>query len=58
MTVDCSEDPRLWVACVVGATVDENLLAMFRDAVFEGIMGIRRGVTMSQDDLTCEEILE
>ena len=37
VTVDCSEDPRLWVECVVGATVDEDLLTMFRDAGFEDI---------------------
>ncbi|QIT56597.1 methyltransferase domain-containing protein [Aquisalimonas sp. 2447] len=41
VTVDCSEDPRLWVECVVGATVDEDLLAMFRDAGFEDIRIIR-----------------
>ncbi|AHE97055.1 MerC family mercury resistance protein [Thioalkalivibrio paradoxus] len=37
VTVDCAEDPRLWVECVVGATVDEDLLHMFRDAGFEDI---------------------
>lgn len=37
VTVDCREDPRLWVECVVGATVDEDLLALFRDAGFEDL---------------------
>jgi arsenite methyltransferase len=37
VTVDCREDPRLWVECIVGATVEENLLALFRDAGFEDI---------------------
>ncbi len=42
VTVDCSDDPRLWVECVVGATVDEELLAMFQDAGFEHIRVVRR----------------
>ena len=37
VTVDCAEDPRLWVECVVGATVEEDLLNMFRDAGFEDV---------------------
>lgn len=37
VTADCSEDPRLWVECVVGATVDEDLLALFREAGFENV---------------------
>lgn len=37
VTVDCHEDPRLWVECVVGATVDEDLLLLFRDAGFEDV---------------------
>lgn len=37
VTADCSEDPRLWVECVVGATVDEELLALFGEAGFEDI---------------------
>lgn len=37
VTADCSEDPRLWVECVVGATVDEDLLALFREAGFEDV---------------------
>ncbi|SEP01444.1 MerC family mercury resistance protein [Aquisalimonas asiatica] len=41
VTVDCSDDPRLWVECVVGATVDEDLLALFRDAGFEDIRVVR-----------------
>lgn len=41
VTVDCDSDPRLWVECVVGATVEENLLAMLGDAGFEDIRIIR-----------------
>lgn len=41
VTVDCSTDPRLWVECVVGATVDDDLLAMFRDAGFEDVRVLR-----------------
>ncbi|MEX2476694.1 methyltransferase domain-containing protein [Marinobacter sp.] len=41
VTVDCDSDPRLWVECVVGATVEENLLAMLGDAGFESIRVIR-----------------
>ncbi|GHC17711.1 MerC family mercury resistance protein [Aidingimonas halophila] len=37
VSVDCHDDPRLWVECVVGATVKEDLLAMLRDAGFEDI---------------------
>lgn len=37
VTVDCQDDPRLWVECIVGATVEEDLLAMFADAGFEDI---------------------
>lgn len=37
VTVDCHSDPRLWVECVVGATVDEDLLDLFRDAGFEDV---------------------
>lgn len=37
ITVDCDDDPRLWVECVVGATVDEDLHTYFRDAGFEAI---------------------
>ncbi|MFC3285000.1 MerC family mercury resistance protein [Litchfieldella rifensis] len=37
VSVDCHDDPRLWVECVVGATVEEDLLALFHDAGFEDI---------------------
>ncbi|QTF92020.1 MerC family mercury resistance protein, partial [Halomonas sp. BM-2019] len=37
VSVDCHEDPRLWVECVVGATVKEDLLALFEEAGFEEI---------------------
>lgn len=37
VTVDCGTDPRLWVECIVGATVEEDLLAIFGDAGFEDI---------------------
>lgn len=37
VSVDCHEDPRLWVECVVGATIKENLLALFSDAGFRNI---------------------
>ncbi|GGX85978.1 hypothetical protein GCM10007160_11480 [Litchfieldella qijiaojingensis] len=41
VSVDCHEDPRLWVECVVGATVKEDLLALFHDAGFEDIRILR-----------------
>lgn len=41
VTVDCHDDPKLWVECVVGATVDEDLIELFRDAGFEGIQVVR-----------------
>jgi arsenite methyltransferase len=41
VTVDCHEDPRLWVECVVGATVEEDFLTMFRDAGFEDVEVMR-----------------
>lgn len=41
VTADCSEDPRLWVECVVGATVDEELLALFREAGFMDVRVVR-----------------
>lgn len=37
VTVNCDDDPRLWVECVVGATVDEDLFMYFRDAGFEDL---------------------
>jgi len=42
VTPDCEDDPKLWAECVVGATVDENYLNMFRDAGFEQIEIIRK----------------
>ncbi|KAA0012762.1 methyltransferase domain-containing protein [Billgrantia pellis] len=42
VSVDCHEDPRLWVECVVGATVKEELLALFEEAGFEEIRVINR----------------
>lgn len=41
VTPDCKADPKLWAECVVGATVDEDYLALFRDAGFECIEGLR-----------------
>lgn len=41
VTVDCRTDPRLWVECVVGATVEEDFLALFRDAGFEDVQVLR-----------------
>lgn len=41
VTVDCHGDPRLWVECVVGATVEEDFLTLFRDAGFEDIRVLR-----------------
>lgn len=37
VTVDCDDDPRLWVECVVGATVDEELLELLRETGFEEV---------------------
>ncbi len=31
---ECHDDPKLWAECVVGATVDEDYLDLFRDAGF------------------------
>lgn len=42
VTVDCEDDPRLWVECVVGATVEEDLLAMLGDAGFKDIRILNR----------------
>ena len=42
VTVDCHSDPRLWVECVVGATIEEDFLALFRDAGFEDVEIVRR----------------
>ncbi len=41
VTPDCEDDPKLWAECVVGATVDETYLNMFRDAGFEDIEVLR-----------------
>ena len=37
VTPDCLGDAKLWAECVVGATVDEEYLEMFRDAGFEDV---------------------
>lgn len=41
VTVDCHTDPRLWVECVVGATIEEQFLDLFRQAGFEEIELLR-----------------
>ncbi len=41
VTPDCEDDPKLWAECVVGATVDESYLEMFRDAGFENLEVLR-----------------
>lgn len=41
VTPDCEDDPKLWAECVVGATVDENYLHMFRDAGFDQVEVLR-----------------
>jgi arsenite methyltransferase len=35
-------DPKLWAECVVGATVDEDYLDLFRSAGFVGVTVLRR----------------
>ena len=42
VNVNCDSDPRLWVECVVGATVEDSLLAMLGDAGFENVRILRR----------------
>lgn len=42
VSVDCESDPRLWVECVVGATVEEDLLDMLGDAGFIDIQVLKR----------------
>ncbi len=37
VTRDCATDPKLWAECVVGATVDEAYLQLFRDAGFDDV---------------------
>lgn len=41
VTLDCATDPKLWAECVVGATVEEDYLALFRDAGFEEVALLR-----------------
>jgi SAM-dependent methyltransferase len=41
VTPDCRADPKLWAECVVGATVDEDYLDMFRDAGFDDVEVLR-----------------
>jgi len=41
VTLDCATDPKLWAECVVGATIDDDYLAMFRDAGFERVTVLR-----------------
>lgn len=41
VTLDCKSDPKLWAECVVGATIDEDYLALFRDAGFESVTVLR-----------------
>ena len=38
---DCGTDPKLWAECVVGATVFEDYLDLFRDAGFEDVTVMR-----------------
>lgn len=41
VTRDCATDPKLWAECVVGASIDEDYLAMFGDAGFERVTVLR-----------------
>lgn len=41
VTFDCKTDPELWAECVVGASIDEDYLAAFRDAGFEDVAVLR-----------------
>jgi arsenite methyltransferase len=41
VTRDCATDPKLWAECVVGASIDEDYLEMFRDAGFESVKVLR-----------------
>lgn len=41
VTLDCATDPKLWAECVVGAMVDEDYLALFRDAGFDDVRLLR-----------------
>jgi SAM-dependent methyltransferase len=42
VTLDCASDPKLWAECVVGATVEEDYLRLFRDAGFDEVTLLRR----------------
>ncbi|GHE21598.1 MerC family mercury resistance protein [Halomonas urumqiensis] len=56
VSVDCHADPRLWVECVVGATVKEDLLALFEEEGFEDIrvVGSHDYFALSPSDQTRE----
>jgi arsenite methyltransferase len=41
VTRDCATDPKLWAECVVGAKIEDDYLAMFRDAGFENVTVLR-----------------
>ena len=41
VTRDCKTDPKLWAECVVGATVDEEYVAIFREVGFEQVSVLR-----------------
>ena len=41
VTRDCATDPKLWAECVVGASIDDDYLAMFSDAGFENVTVLR-----------------
>lgn len=42
VTDSCRADPRLWVECVVGATLEHSLIALMREAGFVDIEVLRR----------------
>lgn len=41
VTLDCATDPKLWAECVVGATVEDDYLRLFRDAGFDDVTVLR-----------------
>jgi hypothetical protein len=41
VTLDCATDPKLWAECVVGASIDDDYLALFDDAGFERVKVLR-----------------
>ena len=41
LDADCRTDPKLWAECVVGATVEDDYLDLFRDAGFEDVAVLR-----------------